>query len=188
MELHGVKVVGPFHISTDPTHTDFVWDPQKLQRMHEVAPFFTEDRLRVVVSFLDENDPDISLRDLDHVVTHMAPVTPMSWEHDGAVVSLHCVYRTWLSTWKRRMFDCFRRFERVYFRVDGQWYGTTPAQLNFFYFAFGNGLLTYARSVSDTIHTHRRAWARARKASTTDKEPLCEQTFQVVSIPCVVKF
>ena len=181
-----VEVAGPFHMAMEPSHPDFMGDGQKCSRVREIAPFFTDARLRVIVGFLTETDTHISLRDLDHLVTHMAPAIPMSWNYKDTVVSLHCVYRTWLATWKRRLFDCFRRFGRIYFHIDGMWYATTPAQVNFFYFAFENGLIAYARTQANTIHSHRHQWKKNRANMhpvSTDK-----RKFEVVSHPCVVRF
>lgn len=140
-----MEVVGPFHVATDPTHVDcFTSDRQKMQRLRELAPLFDEARRKELVHFLEEGQRTISLRDLDHFVTHMVPSR-----------KIHSEYRSWLKCWGRRLFDPFRRFHRVYFYEDGRYFSTTVAQLNFFLFVHSHDLLQVAQQNAASIHRHR---------------------------------
>ena len=194
------ETVGIFHMATDPTHVDFL-DKQKRDRLKEIGPFFTVDRARkLLVPFL-AMDAAVSLRHLDHLVTEQSRSHGTAWRHhfqDGqvAIVPLHESYRTWLRTWKRRLFDCFRRHERVYFQVDGVWHETTPAQLNFFYFCNRFGVLEYAQKNRDAIDRSMREFNRGRRAERRQRHERVKHgepadttaAFQVFMGECHVQF
>ena len=154
--------VGPFHVAVDRSHPDYL-HTQGLQRLRGIAPFFDSATIgRVVVPFL-EAEADLSLRHLSHLINHMAPRDAIAWHTDNTTVRLYDSYRTWLRIWKRRLFDPFRRNERVYFLQAYQWYSTTVAQLNFFFFAETHGVLMYARKHRATIDADMRAWNEKRR-------------------------
>ena len=175
------SVVGVFHYATDPTHPDHL-DTQSVQRLETIAPFFDGGILdEAVVPFLNVDAP-LSLRHLSHLVNHMAPRDGVMWTTTGGAgaagaaggacktVDLWAIFRKWLHVWKRRLFDPFRRNARVYFRhhrhgepAAVQWQATTVAQLNFFYFAKLNGVLSYARAHRDNIDADMKAWNEHRR-------------------------
>lgn len=152
-----------FHVAACPTHPEyFLDDQQKVTRLREIAPFFDDPaRLDDLVDLTENSGAKgVSLRDIDYLVTHVAPNTRPVWWHDGTMIELHTVYRSQLKTWKRTLFDCFRRYERVFFVHRGVWRCTTPAQLNFFHFAASTGLVAYARANAAAIHAQRRTKAK----------------------------
>ena len=177
--LNMAEPVGPFTVAVDPTHEDHL-GPQKRDRLRALVPFYTEARLRdVVLPFLDDDGP-VSLRHMNHLINHMARVRGISWTlDDGTVVCLHDTYRAWLRTWTRRLFDCFRRYERVYFHLDGRWHATTVGQLNFFFFAHRYGVLQFAERHRDVIDADMRAWnQKQRTARRTNTRPAPQPTAQ----------
>jgi hypothetical protein len=94
---------GVFSAATDPSHEDYL-DDQKVIRLRALAPFYSQEVLRdLLVPFLDTN-ADLSLRHLDHLVTHMSRCEALSYEHGGTIVRLFDVYRRWLRVWKVRSF------------------------------------------------------------------------------------
>lgn len=165
--------VGPFVAAVDPTHEDCLSE-QKLRRLRALVPFYTPARLRdLVVPFL-RDEGVVSLRHLNHLVNHMAAAKGIAWTMpDNTVVHLRDTYRAWLSAWTRRLFDPFRRYERVYFRSDDddEWQATTVGQLNFFFFAERFGVLTFARAHRDAIDADMRGWNRKQREARRRNAP-----------------
>ena len=154
---------GAFTYTADAADADYL-DDQKVHRLQWLAPFFTPERLReLLIPFLDGTS-SVSLRHLDHLINGYAPA-PV-WCHEGRLIRLRDVYACWLSVWKRRLFDLFRRHARCRFELDGVLYTTTPAQLNFVYFASATGLLTYAHDHRAEIDASMRDANRQRRLDT----------------------
>jgi len=110
---------------------------RQVQRLKEVEPFFADRRVGDIVGDLKKDG--ISLRVVDWLVTNYSRKTNLgSWRtsHRGLpqYVELHQVYRNVLKIWRRRLFDPFQRFQRVYYLGGGggSLVTTTVGQLNFF--------------------------------------------------------
>ena len=65
--------------------------------------------------------------------------------------SLHDAYRTTLAHWRRRLFDPFRRRDRISVLLDGNTYETTLGQAHFALWAYTFGLISFVRSHLDDI-------------------------------------
>ena len=186
-----MDLVGAFHVAADATHEDAI-DNQKKARLRSIAPFWTHDRLKEdLLPFLHADAP-LSLRHLDHLVQHYSRVKLLTYTWRGAIVRLHDVYRRWLKTWKRRLFDLFRRHQRVWFRVDDAWFSTTVAQLNWFFFGDLYGVVAYAREHRDAIDAHMRSWNHKRReshrAGVPHRIPQAEDVSQLLHENCVFRF
>ena len=191
-----VTRIGIFHVAEDPTHVDYL-DTQKLDRLRILASFFTEDMAAAILVPFLQMDAPVSLRHLDHLVNLQGRTRGISWKHafeDGqvSIVSVHESYKSWLRTWKRRLFDCFRRHERVYFQIDGSWHETTPAQLNFFYFCHHHGVIKYAWAHHSEIDTSMRAHNhqhRQNKKNTNAHKTMPDMgDFQMYMDDCRLRF
>lgn len=141
----------------------FFYDPQRTTRRHahrlaEIAPFYTD---KVVLSLLVpiiEQTYDVSLRALDWTVVNWAKKHRIVCQVDTGqgkldVVNIFGFYKDVLRRWRRRMFDPFRRRERVYFAhpTTGAEYSTTVGQLNFLKWAQTYGVIEQARAHLDQI-------------------------------------
>lgn len=147
-------------------------------RLLELSAVFPPERLRDVVAPLlrPSSDRDrVSLRALDWTVTNYAKrhATMLYIADDGGGAvgaparwfSIYNEYRAWLRAWRRKLFDPFARRSRVFFRVGEQWMATTPAQLNFIYFADQYGVLAWVRDhLAEVERDNNRALRRTREA------------------------
>ena len=59
------------------------------------------------------------------------------------MTNVHQAYRTTLSYWKRRLFDPFRRRQRIHVRIGGEVYETTLGQANFALWSYETGVYAY---------------------------------------------
>lgn len=102
----------------------------------------------------------VSLRLLDWLVVDYAREKSVAYRRyfphikQYRLVVVYALYFEWLTRWRRRHFDVFRRRHRIYFNLDGQTYSTTVAQLHFFYMAELYGFLDYAQEHAKEIEEH----------------------------------
>jgi len=112
-----------------------------LQRLVELAPWFTPRRIDAYLLPMITKRDRVSLRALDWFVTKYCKSSPILV---GGSDGIHCVftlYRVWLKQWRRDLFDPFRRSARVsFFGRDEVRYETTCAQLNFLHWAEAHGV------------------------------------------------
>jgi hypothetical protein len=163
------RCIGPFHVASEPTHFDYIRSRQKLRRLEDISAFFTPDALMHVVAYTSSSS--VSLRDIDHFLTHMNE-KDLAWDNVQTVHDVHQSYRSWLSQWGRRMFDCFRRHERVYFQYENKWHATTPAQLNFMVFAISHNLIDIITRNMSIVRMNRRAGKRKQPIQTICHMPM----------------
>ena len=124
------------------------------QRLNELVPYFTEERLNAVLIPILRMESPVSLRALDWLVTNYAKKHGLAWPlkistandslSSERMFSVFNEYKTWLRTWRRRLFDPFQRRIRIFFSFEGVWYSTTVGQLNFMYFSTTTRILDYA--------------------------------------------
>lgn len=102
----------------------------------------------------------VSLRLLDWLVVDYAREKGIAYRwffphiNQHRLVVVYSLYFEWLTRWRRRHYDVFRRRHRIYFTLDGQTYSTTVAQLHFFYMAELYGFLVFAEQNAKDIEEH----------------------------------
>ncbi len=123
-------------------HGRFFYDPARIpprhaHRLAEIAPYYTDEVvLQLLVPVIDQTY-DVSLRALDWAVVNWSKkhrvLCRVAPDDRADVINLFSVYKDTLRCWSRRMFDPFRRRERIYFLhpASGAPYSTTVGQLNF---------------------------------------------------------
>jgi hypothetical protein len=142
--LSKTNCVGPFW-------SIHVMSERHMSRLRALAPFYTQERLLQTIIPILSVTSDISLRALDWFVINYAKKHHIAiGTSTTVIVNVYSTYRAWLKYWHRSLFDAFRRGTRIYFTLQDKTYSTTPAQLNFLYWAEVSGVLKYAY---DHIHT-----------------------------------
>ena len=161
MEDLKVDVVPPFW-STTPLSA------AALERLKKLTAFYSPERIQTYLIPLINQQSRVSLRALDwlvtnhskrHNVVYMWQISPMKKKE---IVTIHENYKNWLRHFRCRLYDPFRRGQRIYFigplqdnteklktpcvQVSNNTaqYPTTVAQLNFLYFAWIYGVYDYA--------------------------------------------
>jgi hypothetical protein len=126
--------------------------PRHAHRLEEIAAFYTEELVSTLLVPVLEQTYDVSLRALDWAVVNWSKKHRIVCKvATGAghidVVNIFSVYKDVLRRWRRRMFDPFRRRERVYFRhtQTQEIFATTVGQLNFLRWAQLYGVIEQAR-------------------------------------------
>ena len=103
------------------------------------------DQLKEV---LDNPDNPISLRSLDWLITNYSKKKNISYMLSGdvRVFNIFTDYKSQLKSFSKRMFDCFKRRDRIAFELeDGTVLESTIAQLNMFRWAIRYQVLEYCR-------------------------------------------
>lgn len=109
--------------------------PVLVTRLRTIEPLFTPDFIESFVLRVVLGKP-YSLRLLDWMVVNYAKRHNVSYKVRDELgseffFSMRQSYNQWMTNYRRKGFDVFRRFQRCYFAIGDEWYATTIAQLNF---------------------------------------------------------
>lgn len=99
----------------------------------------------------------VSLRLIDWLVTNYSKAMTIVYEVNGRSFNIHQSYKNMLKAYSKKMFDPFRRHERVYIdnpNVYGSSLETTVAQLTFFRWAIEHDVIQYAIKHKSSIKQH----------------------------------
>ena len=94
-----------------------------------------------------KNDEGVSLRLVDWLVTNYSKSNNIIYYVSGKPFNMHQSYKNMLKAYSKRLFDPFRRHERIYIKCEylpNNLLETTVAQLMFFRWAFDNNVIEYA--------------------------------------------
>jgi hypothetical protein len=129
IRVEDLAKAGCFFYAKTPGHPHELQQRQT-QRLREISGFFEKNPICDIVSNLK-----VSLRLVDWLVTNYSRRVNLGfWATPDHYVNLHMVYRSMLKIWRRKLFDPFCRFERIWYLDDaGKMRQTTVGQLNFFY-------------------------------------------------------
>lgn len=118
----------------------------------------------VLLPLVTQSSP-VSLRALDWAVTNWSKQHNIvcSSSVPGQLTNVHHSYRTTLGFWKRKLFDPFRRRNRVTICVDDVEYETTLGQANFALWAYHSGVLAYVLGHIEAIEEHMNTAAHKHK-------------------------
>jgi hypothetical protein len=138
--------IGSFFYSTEKGR-DFL-DRKSIQRLREIEPFFAKEKIQIHSIKEALAKKNISLRTLDWLITNYSKKKGLGWFQNGRWISIHKEYKQMLRVWRRKMYDPFQRFARIWYRADGSslMLSTTIGQLNFFYITTKLGLFKYIDS------------------------------------------
>jgi hypothetical protein len=143
----------------------FVYDTTKLQaraekRLQEVSGFYTDEVIMSLLIPVVTQTFDVSLRALDWFAVNFTKKNKILCKVDlgggrSDVINIFSHYRDQLRHWRRRMFDPFRRRERILFHhpVDMTLLETTVGQLNFLMWSHCFGIIEQARAHLQAIET-----------------------------------
>lgn len=140
---HACETIGRFYV-TAPFVNHLA--RRRLEQIHE---YFTDEKIRDTIIPIIDGHSAVSLRDLDWLVTNYAKRNNIvyTWQvhpdEPVQLINVRNLYKNWLPVWKRKLFDSFRRRQRLYFVFDGEVHQTTVAQLNFLRWADMYGVLHY---------------------------------------------
>lgn len=123
--------------------------------LKHLETIYTDEIARTVLAPMLTQKCNVSLRALDWLVTNYSKKYNVvcSSAVPGQITNIHYAYRTCLSHWKRRLFDPFRRRDRVHVHIDDVEYETTLGQINFLFFCYQTGILAYAIGHIQAIET-----------------------------------
>jgi hypothetical protein len=127
----------------------------------------SRDDFEKMVRIID-GDAKISLRLLDWFVTNYSDKTKICYEYNDERFNVHMSYKAQLKSYKKRYFDPFRRYKKFKYTYnepdvpeDTQvtvsvmdkpiQICTTIGQLNFFSWAFSNGVIQFVENNYNTI-------------------------------------
>ena len=119
--------------------------PRQTKRLNEIANFFDDRVCFAVLIPMVTQTFEISLRLLDWFLVNWSKKHKIvTRTPDGSgVINIYSTYKDHLRHYRRRLFDPFRRRERVYFfhPETNEILNTTVGQLNFIFWAIKYGIL-----------------------------------------------
>ena len=131
---------------------------------------YTPDLLsRVLLPLLEQTSP-VSLRALDWAVVNWSKQHNVvcSSQVPGRMVNVHQAYRNSLGYWKRKLFDPFRRRDRLHVIIDGVSHETTLGQANFALFTYKTGIFAYVLHNIDMIEADMNSVSQQQKRARRD--------------------
>lgn len=114
----------------------------------------TKEQRIEMVNIINE-ESEVSLRILDWFVTKYSQNGIELTRPDNTLVNIYISYKSQLKTYKKKIFDPFRRSKRKFLYVyDGKkTIKTTLGQLNFFTWAFSNNIVDYVKNNLEFLNT-----------------------------------
>jgi hypothetical protein len=133
----------------------------------------SKQALRTLYTTVTETDSrKVSLRLIDWLVTNYAKTNHVVYEVNGMIVNVYLSYKNMLRAYSKRLFDPFKRHERIFIDChlspSGQ-FETTVAQMMFFKWAIDNGVIDYAIKNREKIKCHMETSTTNRKVNTMVK-------------------
>lgn len=101
-------------------------------------------KLAILKSMVSNGSDGISLRLIDWLVTNYSKTHCVVYDVNGKPFCLHQNYKNMLKAYSKRMFDPFRRHNRLYIDTMDGVFETTVAQLTFFRWAIDHKVVKYA--------------------------------------------
>ena len=159
----------------------FLYDPDKIplrqaRRLHEIAHFFDNDVCSEVLIPMVTQTMDISLRLIDWCLVNWAKKTKIvTMSPDGEPVTVYSCYKDALRHYRRRLFDPFRRRERIQFEgllnKENVIFETTVGQLNFTFWALRYNILESCRKHVQAIEADMNSMlSESKKRRLEDKQ------------------
>jgi hypothetical protein len=170
--------------------------------LHRLESEYTPALLKSVLLPLVTQTSPVSLRVLDWAVVNWSKCHNIicSAPTAGVVVNMYQSYRRTLLYWKRRLFDPFRRRQRIGVFIDEAWHETTLGQANFALWSYQTGTLAYVlghvKEIEKHMNTlskkHKRERALAVRSGATRKRTELTKALPLTCIayiaPCKVDF
>ncbi len=135
--------------------------------LDSLAEFYRNGYFESIVWPIINTKIPLSIRLLDWLVTNYSLAFPVVYPNpknpDGEPFNVHDSYEQYENVWKKKLFDPFKRGQRIMFTVAGEGYETTIAQLNFFRWAIQFGVIEWAIQHKDDIKIHHQETKKARQ-------------------------
>jgi len=143
---------------------------QELLRLNSLSIYYTQERITEFLLPLLNHSTPASLRLLDWFVVNYAKKHGSSVSlENGVIYNVHSGYESWLATFRRKLFDPFRRGSHIFFLSDNKTLvHTTIAQLNFCMWCATHGIFRALREQHTDVEADMNstlASARADRAS-----------------------
>lgn len=125
-------------------------------------------KLNLMQNIIQAQPNKVSLRLVDWLVTNYSKSHNIVYYVHEMPFNVHQSYKNMLKAYSKRLFDPFRRHDRVYLRYgenNGKVVETTVAQLTFFKWAIENNVLKYAFDHRDHIKEDMDVNTRHRKTN-----------------------
>ena len=131
---------------------------KSLKLLKSLEKYYTNtNHLYVIHDIMSKDETSstgLSLRIIDWLVTNYSKTHNVSYLLNKQVFNLHQSYKNMLKAYSKKMFDPFRRHERVYIKCDflnDGYMETTVAQLMFFKWCIEHNILEYAKTHKKNI-------------------------------------
>lgn len=137
-------------------------------------------KLQLIESIINANphSDNVSLRLVDWLITNYSKSKNVVYYVKGTPFNIHQSYKNMLKAYSKRLFDPFRRHDRVFLEYNNYKLETTVAQLSFFRWAIENDVLKYAihhkHEIKENMDLHTRH--RTSKSDTKIKRTELSKT------------
>lgn len=128
-----------------PFVANYTLSRQQMNLLRSIERFFDDEKIETFVRPLITQNGTISLRTLDWLCTNLSKSRNLICvDKYGRKHSIYSLYKLALSTWRRRLFDPFRRKLRIVIEHPNGDIESTVGQLNYLKWVFETGIYQYA--------------------------------------------
>lgn len=163
--------------------------------------FYDKNKINDLLCVLNRKNNDISLRLIDWFATNYAKKHNTRITHPELSTSfnVYIEYKNQLKAFSKKKFDPFCRRDRILFKKYGKEINTTIGQLNFFRWAFQNGIVKYVRKNTNIIEkdmlnslSKSQNLRNQKKKNSFNKRrselSMCaSKSFTCVNLPCLIQ-
>ena len=127
--------------------------------------FQSDNNFKNLLAGID-GDNGVSLRLIDWLVTNYSKENNIVYKINGKNFVMHQSYKDMLKAYSKKLFDPFRRHDRIIITsTSKKQLETTVAQMTFFKWAIDNKVLDYAKTYKKQIKLHMDKHTQHRKQS-----------------------
>jgi hypothetical protein len=152
--------------------------------------YYTPDKIEQILNVINQTTNKVSLRLIDWLVTNYSRSHNVSYKlRSGSMFNLHQSYKNMLKAYSKKLFDPFKRHNRVYIELkkpiqDVYIIETTVAQLTFLKWAIDYEVIEYANKYKDKIKLHMNITV---KSTNDTKQPKPKKDLKVYNVKINMK-
>lgn len=139
--------------------------------LDHLESFYNIKKNKKILYELINNKSKISLRVLDWFVSNYAKKNDTTYDIKDISFCVHFQYKARLKSFSKKLFDPFRRGEKIKLKYKEEDIITTVGQLNFFKWCIEHGILNFVADNIEIIEKDMNNYQKGRDKKTPQSEP-----------------
>ncbi len=137
--------------------------------LESLEPFYKIKKNKKILCDVINNKSKISLRVLDWFVSNYSKKNDTAYDIKDISFNVYFQYKARLKSFSKKLFDPFRRGEKIEIKCKEESVATTVGQLNFFKWCIEHGILSYVKDNMGDIEEDMNSIQKNNKKNKDDK-------------------